>query len=223
MQYLQNDLPIARTPKIHDLSHMQRRSLALIVLLLFGIYSSYMIASLLQLALVLSFPASLMNLVAWAACALGLHVLWNSGLFRYSPLRRYQGVGVGLYLLSALMGFMHWPYAEVVYLLGLLTIMVVYAVHFSLKQPKGLRDILRLLVVLICCTMLTLMQLHWVAWEHAFWTASGIVAVANLEYVLNPNDAQLAGGRRAKESSLPRTPEDEEDHDLKRDHPDLFQ
>jgi hypothetical protein len=209
--------------EISFLSHMQRRTQALIVLLLFGIYSSYMIASLVQWALVLSFSTSFVNVVAWAACALGLSVLWNSGIFRYSPLRRFQGIGVGLYILSILMRVMHWPYPEVAHLLGLLTIMVVYAVHFSLKQPKGLRDILRLLVVLICCTMVTLMQLHWVDWGHAYWTASGIIAVANLEYVLHPIDAQLAGDRRAKASSLPRQQEDEDDHDLKRDHPDLFQ
>ncbi len=157
------------------------------------------------------------NLVAWGSCALGLHLLWTTGSYRVSPVRRYQSIAGALFMVYIILRIMHWSYAAPVMLAAVAGVMVVYAIHFALKPTKDLRDILRLLVVLVCCTMFALIQLHEISGWHGYWVASGIIAIAALEYLLNPQSS-LA------EENVRNSPEDETplSKNTEDEHPELF-
>jgi hypothetical protein len=195
---------------------MDRRLQAIGVIVLAMAYSAIMLASMLHWNLAV-FSSSLVNLLAYGSCALGIHLLWQTGSYRISPMRKYQSIAIGIYILSALFQLMHWPYAHELMAVAILGVMVNYSIHFVLKPSKGTRDILRLLVVLISATMFALMRFHYVDGYQAYWTASGIIALAALEYLLNPHDS-------FPDENTPKPVDEEplESDELKDNHPELF-
>jgi hypothetical protein len=161
-------------------------------------------------------------LFAWVCCAAGLKLLWRTGIFQASPLRRYGSIVVALYILTVLFQIMHWPFVMPLMAVAMLGIMVIYGIHFYLKSTKGTRDILRLLVVLIVTTMVSLMRMHLVPTALAFAVAVGIVCLAVLEYLLHPYDGMAA---LDNSKTAPGTSQQAEDQQAKlgKDYPELFQ
>ncbi len=173
-------------PKNHYLHLMDKRLQAIIVVGLGGVSSAAMGARLLGVHLGLE---RFVNMMIFACCAVGIQLLWSTGSFHLSPLRRFLGIALAIYILSLMFQLMHWPFVPILMGVALFAMMGIYGYHFYLKPTKGTRDILRLLVVLITITMFGLIRLQWIADWHGQWTASGIVTLAALEYLLNPRDS----------------------------------
>jgi len=197
---------------------MDKRLQAIIVVGLGALSSAVMGARL--MGMVLGFERWV-DLMTYACCAVGIQLLWRTGSYRLSPLRRFQGIAAAMYMVSIIFQIMHWPYVPILMGLALAAMMGIYGYHFYLKPTKGTRDILRLLVVLITLTMIGLIRLHWIAGWHGQWIASGIVTLAALEYLLNPHDSipdldQKPGADDEADD------DDDNDAELKAKHPELF-
>jgi hypothetical protein len=92
---------------------------------------------------------------------LGLAILIRTGQFIKTRSFKLSLLFVALVLIGSLFKIMHWPGSAVFLLTGFAGIFIIYAVHFSKKNKKGLTDFLKLMWVILILTTSTLIIFHW--------------------------------------------------------------
>jgi hypothetical protein len=161
--------------------------------------------------------AMISGFVGLASFGIGFRFLWRTGTYQLSPLWRVNSIAIGLLILGYLFRIMHWGWSNHIIVLAVGVVVVSYSIHFYLKPRKTINDILRLLVVLLAGTLFPLAYFHFLPGFQAFWAVIGMMALATLEYLLNPSKQRSA----PKTTTSKTDPLDNHDH-LENQFPELF-
>lgn len=98
------------------------------------------------------------------------------GSFRKSPLNKLGYLGIGIFVVGALMKIQHWTESSLFIFSGSMIIIVGYVAHFSRKSNKEALDWLKLIYALITVVTVVLRLLHISSAEVWLW----LIMVATL-------------------------------------------
>ncbi len=96
--------------------------------------------------------------------------LYTEGTLRESPLRPFVYSGIGFFWLGQLFIIQHWPAGRLILLIGGITILVGYGIHFLRKRRKRYLDWLKLSWVILLLVLLSVGALYnredrlWIGW-----------------------------------------------------------
>lgn len=75
-------------------------------------------------------------------------LLLKNGTFAYTPFAKWINFSAGIIIIGALIKIMHWPGADIMLIVGLLSVPVIYTIYFfASKRSLNLQSILKVLFV----------------------------------------------------------------------------
>ncbi|MCR6639356.1 MAG: hypothetical protein NVV82_10325 [Sporocytophaga sp.] len=101
------------------------------------------------------------NLAEVTAEYAGFYLLYKNGTFKESPLFRFTSISIAMVFIGSILKIMHWPGAGPVIGLAIISIVVLYSVHFNSKRPKQVLDWGKLLILILVLSGRSFRFFHW--------------------------------------------------------------
>jgi hypothetical protein len=91
----------------------------------------------------------------------GFYLLYKNGTFKNTRLYRFTNISIAMIFTGSVFKIMHWPGSNQLIGLAIISIVILYSVHFSTKHPKHVLDWGKLLILILVLSGKLFRFFHW--------------------------------------------------------------